>query len=243
MDARATALHHAFVGAFRPYLKAIMGERDYPMPPDDLLVSAESWLDSELERLLETPYTEQRRSPLELFQEAFAGPTEWISEQGIPAPLRDPAAVAALPGDTYALAPASSAALGEDVFHAHLAWGAAKAEALAPAVNRPSVVVVSGDLMDRSRFDEAGGASRLSVLHWSGIEDDYSNAVMAFVDMKHADAEHAIVRFSNEGLRTVAYGPHVDEAAMERARLLGADATVSRSKLFKSLAAYLPQET
>lgn len=205
-----------------------------------MLESAETWLATALEELLEQDYRDQRRSPLELLQEAVRGPTEWLASQGVRPPLRDPVAVAALPGDTYDLAPASSAALGDDAFHAHIAWGAAKAAALAPLVNRPTVVVVSGNLMDRSRFEEAlpeGLALRVVA-----ATPDLPEAVMAFVDATHPDADAVVRHYADSGVRVVAYGPHVETESLERLAALGADA-VTRSRLFKSLLAYLPQQT
>ena len=44
--------------------------------------------------------------------------------------VRDEVTVNALPGDRYGLAPASSRELGDEVWEAHLRWGAAKAAAL-----------------------------------------------------------------------------------------------------------------
>jgi hypothetical protein len=54
-------------------------------------------------------------------------PTAYLLEQGCEPVTRDPVAVNALPGDVFDLAPASSAVLGEDVWRAHLQWGAEKA--------------------------------------------------------------------------------------------------------------------
>lgn len=241
VDARATDLHHAFVGAFGPYLKAIVEKRGYPEIPSGVLNSARAWLETELTALLETPYSEQRRSPLEVLQEAMRAPTDWLASQGVRPPLRDPVAVAALPGDTYNLAPASSAVLGEEAFHAHLAWGAAKAGALGPLVNRPAVVLVSTNLMDRSRFEETVGAAGLSLEIYRGTPGS-SQAVMAFVDATHPECEAAVRHFVDVGVRVVAFGPHVAEDALARAAALGADATVTRSRLFSSLRAYLPRD-
>jgi hypothetical protein len=60
-------------------------------------------------------------------------PTRALAEAGTPPVRRDPAAVAALPGDLYDLAPASSRPLGDAAWEAHMAWGAAKAAAMTPA--------------------------------------------------------------------------------------------------------------
>lgn len=97
---------------------------------DDALAEGEAWLRSTLTDLLILPFADQRRGPLEVFQEAMKFPTEILRRTGVEAPRRDPAAEAALPGDAYDLAPASSRDLGEEVWAIHLTWGAAKARAL-----------------------------------------------------------------------------------------------------------------
>ncbi|MDH3306832.1 MAG: hypothetical protein OEO77_04870 [Acidimicrobiia bacterium] len=65
MDPPASALHSAFVGGFRPYLNAIIAERDLPEVPPESIEDAEAWLDEALQELLELPFAQQRRSPLE----------------------------------------------------------------------------------------------------------------------------------------------------------------------------------
>jgi hypothetical protein len=236
-------LHGALVGAFRPYLNAILAERRLPELAPEVIDEAEAWLDQELRALLEVPYPAQRRSPLELVQQALAGPTSVLEEMGIKPALRDPVAVAALPGDVYALAPASSAVLGDEAFRAHLAWGAAKAKALAPLVSGEGrrVVVVSTDLMDRSRFEEVILGSGLVLEPWD--RGASWRPVVAFVDLGHAAADEAIAELAGRGVRVVAYGPHVDEDALARAAMVGADVVMPRSKLFRSIGDYLPRLT
>ncbi|MGD2061061.1 MAG: hypothetical protein PVF87_09370, partial [Acidimicrobiia bacterium] len=90
----------------------------------------EEWLTDQLDRLLAEPFGRQHRGPLELFQEAMRFPTAALVDLGFDRVERDPVAEQAIPGDAFDLAPASSAALGETVWHAHLAWGAAKAAAM-----------------------------------------------------------------------------------------------------------------
>ena len=46
---------------------------------------------------------------------------------------------------------------------------------------------------------------------------------------------------SDAGIRIVAYGPHVDDIAMARARSLGAKDVVPRSRLFGKLVDWLPR--
>lgn len=97
---------------------------------DEAVREGEAWLESELDEELNQPFRQQRRGPLEIFQEAMRFPTEALEAAGIEPVARDEITVNALPGDVYDLAPASSRDLGDAVWEAHLAWGAAKARAL-----------------------------------------------------------------------------------------------------------------
>jgi hypothetical protein len=97
---------------------------------EEALAEGEAWLRSTLTDLLILPFPDQRRGPLEVFQEAMKFPTDFLRQAGVETPRRDPAAEAALPGDSYDLAPASSRDLGEEVWAIHLTWGATKAKAL-----------------------------------------------------------------------------------------------------------------
>ena len=243
MDPPASALHSAFVGGFRPYLNAIIAERDLPEVPPESIEDAEAWLDEALQELLELPFAQQRRSPLEIVQEAMTEITAALASAGAPKALRDPVTVAALPGDLYGLAPASSSALGEEAFQAHLAWGIAKAEALAPLVSGAGrgVAVVSGDLMDISRFEDAVNGVGMQLRVWGKTTELEPEPVVAFVDLAHPAADDAIASFTSEGVRVIAYGPHVDEDAMARAAVLGASAILPRSRLFRSIAEHLPR--
>ena len=119
-------------GAWRPYVVRVLGERGWGAL--DGLTSAldagEAWVTAELAHLLALPFADQGRGPLEVFQEAMSFPTAALAAAGVPAAVRDHVTANALPGDLYALAPASSRDLGEEVWTAHLAWGVRKAAAL-----------------------------------------------------------------------------------------------------------------
>lgn len=244
MDEGAQALHTAFVGAFPAYLKAILVERGLPELDDDTVLPAQSWLETQLDALLILPVLEQTRSPLELFQQALEGPNVRLAEMEVKPPLRDPVAVSALPGDTYGLAPASSSVLGEEAFEAHLAWGVAKAAAVAPMVSGEEglVVLVSRDLVDRSRFEDAAHEAGLRMEVWSSESDIRAfRPTAAFVDLTHPVAGPAISALAKEGTRVVAFGPHVDDEAFARGIEAGATTTLSRSALFKGLGQHLPR--
>lgn len=116
---------------YMPYVGARL--RGLGVDPEEFAVEldeAKQALGEALRTLLALPYREQRRGPLELFQEAMAVPTEILVRLQTDPPSRDAIAQAALPGDVYDLAPASSRALGEDVWAVHLSWGATKAAAI-----------------------------------------------------------------------------------------------------------------
>ena len=149
-----------------------------------------------------------------------------------------------MPGDTYGLAPASSAVLGEAAFEAHLAGGIEKARALAPLVSGAGrgVAVVSGDLMDLSRFEDAANSAGMKVQAW-GKPEGPMRAVVAFVDITHPEADEAIRTLASDLIRVIAYGPHIDEDAMTRAATLGASLVLPRSRLFRTIGEHLPRLT
>ncbi len=131
MDDASRTLRLALLDVYLPYVQLRLGELD--VDPADFtseLDRAKAKLGEALETLLAQPYRQQRRGPLELFQEAMAVPTELLIQLGIDPPERDETARAALPGDVFDLAPASSRALGEEVWAVHVAWGATKAATL-----------------------------------------------------------------------------------------------------------------
>lgn len=129
MTPESEALKKALVESYPRYVETRVHDL-----PAAVIESGAEWLRSELTQLLDKPFRQQRRGPLEVFQEAMTFPTEWLQSRGVEPPARDPAKASAMPGDIYDLAPASSQAMGEDVWRLHLVWGARKAA----AITRPS---------------------------------------------------------------------------------------------------------
>lgn len=122
-------LADALVEAYSQHVRRRVSPQ--PVPGlEEAIEEGRSWLASALADLLARPFPDQRRGPLELFQEAMRFPTARLLEAGAEPVSRDPVAESALPGDVYDLAPASSRDLGEEVWAVHLAWGAAKAAAI-----------------------------------------------------------------------------------------------------------------
>lgn len=225
------------VAAYRPYIMGRLAELgiDAPHSLPEALEEGERWLEQTLTALLELPFAAQTRGPLEVFQEAMRFPTRALAKAGVQAVRRDPRAEKALPGDRYDLAPASSSSLGEGVWRAHLAWGASKAAVVAPTL---MVGLFSANLMDRSRVEEAARAAGRAVVAWgslSELERDRRPVGSALVDLAHPEAASAIQRLVAAGLAPVAFGPHVDEAALSRAVELGAALALPRSRFFRRL--------
>lgn len=122
-------LLNALVEAYSPYVWQRLGERR-PAGTEEAVEQGRAWLERTLTELLSKAFTEQRRGPLEVFQEAMRFPTAHLAAAEVETVRRDPVAESALPGDVYDLAPASSRDLGEEVWQVHLAWGATKAAAI-----------------------------------------------------------------------------------------------------------------
>ena len=250
-------LHAAFVGSYPEYVRGRVASMGVSI--DELEAAIErgcKWLDNELAALLALEPASQRRSPLELFRMALAFPTQVLEEAGTPAPIRDPAAVAAMPGDTFDMAPASSQALGDAAWKAHMAWGIAKASSVAGVVpgasqDRPveaTVALVSTNLMDRVAISNAVVAAGYSLTVWrnpGAIEDGLSRSLPGFalVDLEHPFAEDALRKFSTVKISVIAFGPHVDDIALVRARALGATEALPRSRFFRRLPKLLPKRS
>jgi len=239
-QSESETLRAALVAAFRPYLLRVLDERGIPASAlDDVIPEVEERLDRELTALLALPFPAQPRGPLEVFQEAMVLLTEALLAAGVDQPRRDEAAVAALPGDLYDLAPASSQALGEEVWEAHIRWGAAKAGAF-----RPTVGLLSRDLMDRSKIEPVVGAAGFRLILWRGRPDlaaGFTPPAVAFVDLAHPEADEVIELLVGVGVRVIGFGPHVDDFAMGRARSLGAYDAMPRSVFFRTLGRLLPK--
>lgn len=233
-DDLATRVHGALVAAYRPYVESRLDDLGFP-PVPEAVAEGSTWLAVALSELLDQPAAEQRRSPLELFQEAMQFPTAALEAAGVPPVPRDPVSESALPGDIYDLAPASSQALGEGVWQVHLEWGASKAAAL-----RPLAVLVTRNLMDGSKVEAAGASRGYRVATVRRVDAVPEQAVVVLVDLEHPDADEAVRSFSGQAARVVAYGPHVDDIAMVRAQALGADEVMPRSRFFKDLSAHFP---
>ncbi len=235
MTDEGAALRRELVRAYVPYVEGRLVELGLRPPPGlaESLGEGRRWLDEALGELFETPFVGQVRSPLEVFQEAMRFPTEVLAGAVVPAIERDPVEEAALPGDRYRLAPASSQVLGDRAWRAHLAWGAAKARALRAG----AVVWLGSDLMDRARVAAAvarTGRQLVAVADADALSSAIEGAGLLLVDLTHPEAGTALEAAAEAGLHPVAYGPHVEVERLASAQELGAVA-MARSAFFGRL--------
>ena len=236
MDATARGLATSMLSAYSSYVDRRLDELRIARSVsfDAALAEGEAWLRANLEDLLAQPFDEQRRGPLEIFQEAMRIPTDALAAAGVPVVPRDPGSVAALPGDVYDLAPASSRQLGDDVWEAHLAWGATKAKSFQAS---RQVGLLSVNLMDRSRVEPLVERSGAKLVVWAGgnAGAGESKLNLVLVDLAAPGALLAIEELVRTGVRVIAFGPHVDREALRRARQIGAEQVLARSVFFEKL--------
>jgi len=187
-----------------------------------------------LEALLGAPFDRQPETPLEIVRRAIAPVGEAVASLGVAPPASSDEQRRVAPDDPYALSPASAAELGDAALEASLAWGLAKTQALM----RPTLLVVTSSLMDSSRFEPAAASAGYRV---ETRRDPRASTtpLVAFVDLEHDGADEAIRLLTRDGVRVIAYGPHVDDQAMVRAMALGAAAAEPRSRMFRNPAEHL----
>lgn len=256
MTPEAERLHAVLVAAYPVWVHTRLDE--HGLTPSSgveaAIVAGRAELDAHLRTLLSLDPGDQDQTPLELFRQALREPTEALAAAGCEPVARDGEQRAALPDDSYDLAPGSSEELGEEVWSAHLAWGVAKAEAVAGMVpapaqptrarGRPSAVLVSGDLMDRSKVQSVAeelGFELVVARNPAAVEAALERRpVVAFVDVTHPAADDAIRSLSAVTSRTIGFGPHVDDVALIRAKTLGAADAVPRSRFFTHLRDWFP---
>lgn len=255
MFPEAARLRRALIETFPGYVHRMIAERGLPEDPrvEAAIRAGRDWLAEALDDLLGRPATEQDRSPMQVFREALHGPTAALEAMGAGPIHRGPGDAALLPGDLYGLAPAGSQELGEEPWRAHVEWGIAKAREVAGMVpappakrpDRPISALVGMDLMDRSKIE---AAARLAGYDLTVLRNPAAVVAaigerppaLAFVDLTHRSADEAIRRLGEAGVRTIAFGPHVDDIALMRARSLGATDAVSRSRFFRDLSRWFP---
>lgn len=238
-------LIQAFTEIFPSFVRARLAERELDAVGldearlDTAITDGRGWLEQNLTHLLAQPFVEQRRGPLEVFQEAMRFPTEALLEAGAEPAARDEAASRALPGDVFGLAPASSQELGEAAWRAHMAWGMRKAQVMT-APPTPRLAYVGTNLMDRSKIEAAATSRGFELVAYRSVEELTDPPGTVIIDLEFRHSDDAIRAAVNQGSTVVAYGPHVDDVAMVRARSLGATTVLPRSRFFHDIAQYFP---
>jgi hypothetical protein len=238
MSDAGSRVQEAFVDAYEPYVRSKIvalgvGEVEGLA---GAIEAGRAWLAKALADLVDTPFAQQSRGPLELFQESMQFPTEALISQGVESSDRDEIAANALPGDLYQLAPAASHEIGEAAWHAHLAWGVAKVAAMVAPVSR-LVGVLSRNLMDSSKLSAALTAAgfEIAAIRGDGLPDDLGTVI---VDLEHPAAEAVVAAAVDRKIRCAAYGPHTDQALLKRALELGATEALARSQILVDPAAF-----
>ena len=102
------------------------------------------------------------------------------------------------------------------------------------------VAVVTRDLLDRTRIEEVvrrAGLEPVMFADRAAVERALSESVpsVGLVDLRVDKGERIIRLLAAAGVNVTAFGPHVDEAALERARAAGAVQALPRSRFFSRL--------
>jgi hypothetical protein len=98
-------------------------------------------------------------------------------------------------------------------------------------VTSVEIVALVPDLMDRSRVSAAVPEAR-----FTRDPADCAGATVVHVDLARHAGDVAAVRTAAPAARIVAFGPHVDDAALARAQADGADTVLPRSRFFTDVA-------
>jgi len=248
MVPEAQRLHAALVSAFPAYTTALFADRGYPLDRATVgtIEAATAQLDLELASELEQPFMEQRRTPLEVFSNALGSLNPVLDDAGVDESAdgrRD---------DPYALAPGSSAPLGEAVQAALTQWGAAKAIALTNVDRtgppRPGVVVLTMDRVARQQLCDAAESAGLQC-HGARNPSAVASALgtdtikVAFVDLAHRAAYDAVERLTKAGVPTIVFGTAVDDLTETGLRAAGVREVVERDRLLSDPQKHLPRVT
>lgn len=220
------ALSDAVASAFVAELPEYLRRQGVDVRTIDQLVGA---IAAELETWKQQGARDQIQTPLEIVRSVIHGV---VDEKSLPMTSRD---------------------LGERSWKVHVAWGIGRAEAIAGMVPAPpehpvagvAIAIASTNLMDRTRIEETAGARNVDALVWrnpGAVADGLDSAVpaVAFVDLEHGAAHDLIRLFVDAGVRTIAYGPHVDDHALAAAAALGATEVLPRSIFFRRLESLIP---
>jgi hypothetical protein len=95
-----------------------------------------------------------------------------------------------------------------------------------------TIMVMSSDLMDRSRLTTA-----LGDVEFARDASACAGATVVVIDLARNAGAVAAVRAAAPEARIIAFGPHVDTDALDQATRDGADVVLPRSRFFQDPAA------
>lgn len=202
---------------------------------------------AELRTLLAADLASQQTGPLDLLRRAVRHPTQVLAQAGAEPVARDEFAIRNFPGDVYNLSPGSFAEVDPSLHEPGLLWGAAKAHVhlrrrreaeqavqtqatQSPPLAADRVVALSRDLMDQSKIKAAYGGVTM-VRSPAKLVQEAAGASLVLVDLAMLNDPAALLAIE---ARVVAFGSHVDDAALRSAEDSGAEA-LPRSVFFRRL--------
>ena len=100
------------------------------------------------------------------------------------------------------------------------------------------VVVLSTDLMDRSRISAAVPSARF-VRDPAELAGEAATADAVVVDLGVEGVLDVLADVAGVGVRTIGYGSHVDRDVLEAARAAGVQQVMARSAFFSQVAELL----
>lgn len=100
-----------------------------------------------------------------------------------------------------------------------------------------TIVALVPDLMDRSRLPSA---VELPITFVRSIDDLPDEATVVLVDLARGFDLDELHRAAPNS-RVIAFGPHVDDESLERARAAGIDEVMPRLRFFRDIAELLNQ--
>ncbi len=250
----------AFTAAYLPYLERTLARLDLPMSERVMgaIADGKKWLANELETIDSASPRDLRRGPLEIFQEAMRFPTAALVAEGVAPALRDIAAESALPGDVYALAPASSQDLGESVLEVHVAWGVARARALSGSLPEsqprsdlavvPRSAVAEPNPLVRESLKVALEAAGYATTLWRNPAEAETSAGtrvihVAVISGSHPVADALLEVCTREDIPAIVVCEIADDIAQARYLSLGAVRVVGREAFIGGAATMLPRHT
>ena len=217
----------AFVAAFPGYLESVVAGSG--IDPDRCRARIEAAvreLDARFEDFA-VPFADQRASPMQVVRDVVERFAAWCVEDGV------------VSAEVFPVGePASSAALGEEAWRAHLRWGMAKADAVTgagetdPGPVRPSAVVIAErdvrDLLVAAL--EGCGYAPVAVRNPAGLADLDVRPRLGVVDRRHGAATDLVGRLAADGVFVVVFGANVTDVDQTALRAAGADRVVERDR-------------